>query len=1071
LRHHRLCSLLRFQAFRRNTHDALHSLIAYTVRRHEHELFVERSTAHVNTYQHPPTTTQVAGNMAGARGRLHKTTEAATPRRSARNTRSSQKDEGVPAVFQEMLREEQVSKATSADEDERPPKKRKTARSQRTASLVNQHEPVHPPTDPAPRLPSPAPSETKTTSQFQGPSHTRRRPIPATQPATTDETPMNGRVRQTIVDSDESEDSDMEWEDALGDGDDADDLDDAGEAAPQVGDISITIGGKKAKETNQRKVRRRAITSVELKRRLDIHKMYVMCLLYHVHRRNAWCNDRRVQSTLRKIVSPKTLSNLVPDPDFTQYSASKRFIDGMNELKMMWSKRFKITAQGMYKPRWAEVEAAIRPFSDFDDLDDPMDKDEFRNAAYTLQGSQDVGTQLFCALLRGIGIEVRLVCSLQPLPFSSAAERATPQKSSAQKNTIVVDPYNKPAEPSPSKPNLAGGPRHKKLSRLERVMGERHAVLNKTGAAPKKQKAYHTPYPVYWVEAFNSAHQKWVPIDTHSTFTVNAPEKLEPPLNFVQNSLTYAIAFDEDYTAKDVTRRYAKAYNAKTRKFRVESTPDGANWWRRTMKFFQRASTLDRDQVEDATLARKEAAEGIPKNMQDFKGHPVYVLERHLKHNEVIHPLIQVGKVNCGTAMNSKMEPIYRRTNVHIVWSADKWYRKAGRDVKVGEQPLKRAKPKKGRRASIDQDMDAEEVDEAGVGLFAEFQTDIYVPPPVVRGRVPRNAYGNLDLYVPSMCPPGGAHIRHKLAAKAARIVGVDYADAITGFSFKGRHGTAIVQGVVVAQEYADAVQAVIDGLEYQQEEAEAAARTSESLRLWRRFFLGLRIAQRVNAIEIDGERGPVIDVQEAISKEDRQLAAQEMAGGFFPDDADTAEPSGRGYEPPQQDYGGGFMPDDDDDGGGGFVPEDDDYAAPISLNRHQSFESSILDSQQLLPRRRSSFGQVYSSDDEDEGGGFLHEDPAEETGQSDHENSLVPNIAQTDGAADDAGRFIPEEAIADDAQHPEDELHQGDSEAKPDEDMAMSSPPSSSLSDAGSLMMEDPEDEDADPDWLVDAT
>jgi xeroderma pigmentosum group C-complementing protein len=1012
--------------------------------------------------------------MAGARGRLHKTTEATTPRRSARKTRSSQQNEEVPAVFQEMLREEQASKATSADEDERPLKKRKTARSQRASSPITQHEPTQSPTERAPRSLSPAPSQITTASRFQVPSHTRPRPTPpATQPAT-DETSTNGRVRQTIIDSDESDDSDIEWEDALGDGDDSDDPDEAMEAAdaaPQIGDISIVMGGKKAEDMSKRKVRRRAITAVDKKRRLDIHKMHVLCLLYHVHRRNAWCNDRRVQSTLRKIVSPKTLANLVPNPDLTQYSASKRFVDGMNELKIMWSKRFKITAQGMYKPRWAEVEAAIRPFSDFEDLDDPMDKDEFRNAAHTLHGSQDLGTQLFCALLRGIGIEARLVCSLQPLPFSSAAERATPQKTSAQKNTIVIDPFNKPTEPSPSKANFQGGPRHKKLSRLERVMGERHAVLNKTGAAPKKQKAYHTPYPVYWVEAFNSAHQKWVPIDTHSTFTVNSPEKLEPPLNYAQNSLTYAIAFDEDYTAKDITRRYTKAYMAKTRKFRVDSTSEGEKWWRRTMKFFRRASTLDRDQVEDATLARKEAAEGIPKGMQDFRGHPVYVLERHLKHNEVIHPLTQVGKINCGTAMNPKMEPIYRRTNVHIVWSADKWYRKAGRDVKVGEQPLRRAKPKKGRKASIDPDMDAdEEVEEVGVGLFAEFQTEIYVPPPVVRGRVPRNAYGNLDLYVPSMCPPGGTHVRHKLAAKAARIVGVDYADAVTGFSFKGRHGTAVIQGVVVAQEYGDAVQAVIDGMEYQQEEADDRARTSESLRLWRRFFLGLRIAQRVNAIEIDGERGPVIDVQEAISKEDRQLAAQEMAGGFFPDEGDVAEPSVRDYEPPQHDHGGGFLPDVDDEGGGGFVPDENDNAGPISLDRHQSFESSILDSQQLLPRRRSSFGQVYSSEDEYEGGGFLlHLE--NDAGPTTHVDDHKSGIAQIDGSLDNAGGVIPEEAVVDEAQLPEIGIQPEDIERNKDTDIAMPSPLSSSPSEAGSLMMEDPEDEDADPDWLVDVT
>jgi len=1002
-----------------------------------------------------------------------------------------------------MLREEQAAKSTSTDDAEdddnngnrgRPAKKRKTAPSQNSIGAVMQAEPAarlqaSSPTT-ASQSPRPTPSHAGSTSRPQVPSHIR------SQPSTTSqyEPHTNNRVRQTIVDSDESDDSDMEWEDALADDDDDDNDDDddddddqdkGKEVTRQVGDISITLGGNKATDAGTKKrVRRRAITSVDKKRRLDIHKMHVLCLLYHVHRRNTWCNDRRVQSALRKIVPSKTLSSLIPDPSLTQYSASKRFIDGMNEMKIMWSKRFNLTAQGMYKPRWAQVEAAIRPFSDFDDLDDPMDKDEFRTAAHTLHGSQDLGTQLFCALLRGIGLEARLVCSLQPLPFASAAERATPQKTAAEKNTIVVDPYNKQAEPSPTKPK-SQGPRNKRLSRLERVMGERHAVLNNTGIAPKKQKAYHTPYPVYWVEVLNPAYQKWVCIDTHSTFTVNAPEKLEPPLNFAQNSLTYAIAFDEDYTAKDVTRRYAKAYSAKTRKYRVESTPGGQEWWRRTMKFFERASPLDRDHLEDTALARKEAAEGIPRNVQDFKGHPVYILERHLKHNQVIHPLVQVGKVNCATAMNPKMEPIYRRTNVHVVRTADKWYR-LGRDVKIGEQPLKRAKPKKGRRRSIDEDMEVDDqADEVGAGLFAEFQTELYIAPPVVRGRVPRNAYGNLDLYVPSMCPPGGTHIRHKLAAKAARIVGIDSADAVTGFSFKGRHGTAIVQGVVVAQEYADAVQAVIDGMEAQQEEAEAAARTAESLRLWRRFLIGLRVTQRVNAIVIDGERGPVIDIQEEVSKQDRELAAQDMAGGFFPDEGDIAEPYAvHGYQPPRQDDGdGGFIAEsyDDIEGdvGGGFMPEEKASTAPINLPRHQSFESSILDSQQLLPRRKSSLGQMYSSEDNEEGGGFIREGSPDDAALGDDRvDTQEGYLMQTDGAADNAGGFLHEEgaeinkAQASMNNGGEDVPEPSNDEGDQDKDAEMESPPiASSPSEAGSLPMEDPEDEDADPDWLVDAT
>ena len=52
-----------------------------------------------------------------------------------------------------------------------------------------------------------------------------------------------------------------------------------------------------------------------------------------------------------------------------------------------------------------------------DDIDTPLDRSEFRKLAGTLQGSRDVGAQLFCALLRSVGVDARLVSSLQPLPF------------------------------------------------------------------------------------------------------------------------------------------------------------------------------------------------------------------------------------------------------------------------------------------------------------------------------------------------------------------------------------------------------------------------------------------------------------------------------------------------------------------------------------------------------------------------------------------------------------------------------------------------------------------------------
>lgn len=183
----------------------------------------------------------------------------------------------------------------------------------------------------------------------------------------------------------------------------------------------------------------------------------------------------------------------------------------------------------------------------------------------------------------------------------------------------------------------------------------------------------------------------------------------------------------------------------------------------------------------------------------------------------------------------------------------------------------------------------------AGTSLYASHQTTEYKPPPVVNGKVPKNAYGNLDLYVPSMVPAGAVHLKHPETQRAATILGLDYADAVTGFAFKGRHATAIVEGAVVASEYAEAVREILDGFEDERAQAEEARRSLEALRMWKRLLTGLRIRERIEGYEIEGERDATYD--EALSQDDAR--SSEGGGGFLPDSAGEpfAEPTaGRAF-------------------------------------------------------------------------------------------------------------------------------------------------------------------------------
>lgn len=135
-----------------------------------------------------------------------------------------------------------------------------------------------------------------------------------------------------------------------------------------------------------------------------------------------------------------------------------------------------------------------------------------------------------------------------------------------------------------------------------------------------------------------------------------------------------------------------------------------------------------------------------------------FALKRHLRRNQVIYPERPAGSVTTGTGSKTVIETVYRRQDVKTVRSPMQWYR-LGRGIKTGEQPLKHATARKRKwRGEIEDDEEDEE-ENREMGLYAIFQTEEYTPPPVVDGMVPKNSFGNIDIYVPSMVPKGGIHV------------------------------------------------------------------------------------------------------------------------------------------------------------------------------------------------------------------------------------------------------------------------------------------------------------------------
>lgn len=97
------------------------------------------------------------------------------------------------------------------------------------------------------------------------------------------------RKQTAYTESDGSADSDIDWEEV--------DLKDSPEKYLSEQDIvedqelNLVLGADDHDTRRRSAARRKPASAADKKLRLEIHKMHLLSLLVHVHRRNHWCND------------------------------------------------------------------------------------------------------------------------------------------------------------------------------------------------------------------------------------------------------------------------------------------------------------------------------------------------------------------------------------------------------------------------------------------------------------------------------------------------------------------------------------------------------------------------------------------------------------------------------------------------------------------------------------------------------------------------------------------------------------------------------------------------------------
>lgn len=784
----------------------------------------------------------------------------------------------------------------------------------------------------------------------------------------------NRKANFTDFSGDEKEDE-LGWEDAIHA--DAVRQDERSEDGP--GDIVIDLKPDAHAEfiSSNPFGKKKGPTKVERRMRVATHCMHVQFLLFHNLIRNAWCCDKEAQSILvnqlplaikKEVNRWKALSGIDvekrPDPLLSsserkqrrQANSSIEFERDQRDwgahaekqeigvpnlsrgdpltrlLKVLasyWKKKFIIIAPGLRRQGYkslAELDSEVTSFKH--DEHDPEKHGErlagvrqFRYIARICKGSRDVGAQLFTTLVRGLGIEARLVASLQPVGFGwgKGEEGLTVEKKKSstrsslegsEKALQAAMGFSAQSAGPPLSPSLevmrselpkrksGGSSRARKTytssstsddsdaltvhSNPHSGDGDEESLVDLAASFPRMKRNIRYDrdilYPTYWTEAISPITSDVFPVDAFllSPAVATCEEHLaafEPrgaKADKAKQVFAYVIGYSSDGTAKDVTTRYLRRHvwpgRTKGVRLPVEKVAvynqkgkirhyEDYDWFKTVMGGYMRTGDM-RTAVDDLEEAKdlkvperlKKEPKGGRETLQSYKISADFVLERHLRREEAILPGSKPVKTFLtGKGENAKEEPVYSRKDVTICRTGESWH-KEGRQVKGGEQPIKMVPV---RAVTLTRKREVEEAERAGgekikQGLYALDQTDWIIPPPIQNGVIPKNVFGNIDCYVPTMIPRGAVHIPLKSTSKICRRLNIDFAEACTGFEFGNQRAVPVITGVVVAAEHEDLVMAEWEKDEVERKVKEEGKRERVALTTWRKMLMGLRIMKRV---------------------------------------------------------------------------------------------------------------------------------------------------------------------------------------------------------------------------------
>ncbi|KAF8895586.1 hypothetical protein BD779DRAFT_1500353 [Infundibulicybe gibba] len=609
---------------------------------------------------------------------------------------------------------------------------------------------------------------------------------------------MSGSTPRQTPTIEEETDEEFDWEEI---------------EVPEQPVLEITLDTRPKSAANKKN----GISYAERVTRLNCHKIHTIALLGSARVRNKWINDSLLHARLLSL-TPLPLQTAfgmihksrIPDPN----QRGRMFEAAVTRLGHLRNRTFDEVQNSLSKHGYLAQPNAS----------ESLDVEALMKHALMQKGSRDVSAQLFTALL---------VVSLQSLPWQSKVGKPKQNYKRRPKGKGKAKEVGEEGEGDMEEVVIPTPGSNYGDSKLKQTLWQAVAVLmgnqNRLGSSDKTPVPHSTradpttTCPVFWTEVFSKADIRWLPVDPirgivnkrkvfdpspsvsaapHPSSTLfphsinNPPTRRMTPMK-QENRLVYVVAFEEDGYARDVTPRYARDYGAKGKQ----------KWWEQVVCCVRRPYQLHRDDVEDEELETVQMMEGMPVTISGFKGHPLYVLTRHLKQTETIHPAPpatpELGKF--------RGEPVYPRSSVVSLRTSENWMRSEGRTIKSGSQPLKFVKIRAGTVNRMRElEVMKDDLKEAGsIGPSSSVAEG-----DMMQGYTPEV---RLSYIHPNPSLMGAAHVPFKGTAKIARMLGFDYAEAVA---------------------YWEA--------EQDAEEKARLKREEKVIKQWTRLIHGLRIRQRL---------------------------------------------------------------------------------------------------------------------------------------------------------------------------------------------------------------------------------